>query len=163
MREISKSGKDGFYDGWVADDIVKKLKSMEGRHTLNDFSNLTVEYVEPIFTNYRGYDVYECPPNGQGIVALMILNILEQFNLSSIDPDDFERVHLEAEATKIAFYHRNKYLGDPKFSDIPVEKLLSKDYAKNLVKKLVIKKQSNELGYTTFRKSQRYCLYKCGR
>ena len=61
----------------------------------------------------------------------MILNILEEFNLSSIDPDDFERVHLEAEASKIAFYHRNKYLGDPKFSDVPIEKLLSKDYAKN--------------------------------
>ncbi len=145
LREISVSGKDGFYDGWVADDIVKKLKSIEGRHTLNDFSNLTVEYVEPIFTNYRGYDVYECPPNGQGIVALMILNILEEFNLSSIDPDDFERVHLEAEATKIAFYHRNKYLGDPSFSNVPVEKLLSKDYAKKLSKKINYKKTIKEL------------------
>ena len=73
-----------------------------------------MEYVEPIFTNYRGYDVYECPPNGQGIVALMMLNILEQFDLRSFEPDDFERVHIEAEITKIAFHHRNKYLGDPK-------------------------------------------------
>ena len=76
LREISKSGRSGFYDGWVAEDIVNKLTSYGGGHTLKDFSSLTVEYVEPIFTNYRGYDVYECPPNGQGIVALMILNIL---------------------------------------------------------------------------------------
>ena len=89
LREISKSGRSGFYNGWVAEDIVKKLKSYGGGHTLKDFSNLAVEYVEPIFTNYRGYDVYECPPNGQGIVALMILNILEQFDLSSFEPDDF--------------------------------------------------------------------------
>ena len=62
----------------------------------------------------------------------MILNILEEFDLRSFEPDDFERVHLEAEATKIAFHHRNKYLGDPKFSNIPIEKLLSKDYAKRI-------------------------------
>ena len=145
MREISKSGRSGFYDGWVAEDIVNKLTSYGGGHTLKDFSSLTVEYVEPIFTNYRGYDVYECPPNGQGIVALMILNIFEQFDLRSFKPDNFERVHLEAEATKIAFHHRNKYLGDPKFTNIPVEKLLSKDYARELSKKISFKKLINEL------------------
>ena len=145
MREISKSGRAGFYDGWVAEDIIKKLKSYGGGHTLKDFSNLTVEYVEPIFTNYRGYDVYECPPNGQGIVALMILNILEQFDLKSFQSRQFERVHLEAEATKIAFHHRNKYLGDPKFTNIPIEKLLSKDYARELSKKISFKELINEL------------------
>ena len=145
LREISVSGKSGFYDGWVAEDIVKKLKSLGGRHTLKDFSSLNIEYVDPIFSNYRGYDVYECPPNGQGIVALMILNILEQFDLSSLGPDDVKRVHLEAEATKIAFHHRNKYLGDPKFSNIPVEKLLSKDYAKKLSKMISFKETVNNL------------------
>ena len=104
-----------------------------------------MEYVDPIFTNYRGYDVYECPPNGQGIVALMMLNILEEFDLRSFAADDFERVHLETEATKIAFHHRNKYLGDPKFSNVPVEKLLSKDYAKELSKKISFKKTITEL------------------
>ena len=112
---------------------------------LNDFSKLNVEYIEPISINYRGYDVYECPPNGQGIVALMLLNILDEFDLKSFGPDDLERVHLEAEASKIAFYHRNKYLGDPKFSDIPVEKLLSKDYARELSKKINYKETINDL------------------
>ncbi len=145
LREISKLGNEGFYDGWVAIDIVKKLELLGGSHTLEDFLSLTVEYVEPIFTNYRGYDVYECPPNGQGIVALMMLNILEQFDLRSFGADDFERVHLEAEITKIAFHHRNKYLGDPKFSNVPVEKLLSKDYARELSKKISFKKSISEL------------------
>ena len=145
LKEISKVGNSGFYEGWVAEDIVSKLKSCGGSHTLKDFSSLSVEYVEPISTNYRGYDVYECPPNGQGIVALMILNILEQFDLRSFEPDNFERVHLEAEATKIAFHHRNKYLGDPKFTDIPVEKLLCKDYARELSKKISFKELINEL------------------
>jgi len=139
LREISKFGKEGFYNGWVAEDIVGKLNSIGGRHTLNDFANLDIEYVEPISSPYRGYNVYECPPNGQGIVALMILNLLQEFDLSSFDPDSFERVHLEAEATKIAFHHRNKYLGDPKFTDIPVEKLLSREYAKKLSKMISFK------------------------
>ena len=138
LREISKSGNEGFYNGWVANDIVNKLKPY-GNHTSNDFASLDIEYVEPISSQYRGYDVYECPPNGQGIVALMILNILEQFDLGAFEADDFERVHLEAEATKIAFHHRNKYLGDPKFSKVPLEKLLSKDYAKELSKKINFK------------------------
>ncbi len=145
LKEISKSGKDGFYEGWVAEDIVDKLNALGGTHTLSDFSSVNIEYVDPIHINYRGYDVYECPPNGQGIVALMILNVLQEFNLSSFDPDSFERIHLEAEATKIAFHHRNKYLGDPKFSDIPVEMLLSREYAKKISKMINFKKTINDL------------------
>ncbi|PPR25850.1 MAG: putative gamma-glutamyltransferase YwrD [Alphaproteobacteria bacterium MarineAlpha9_Bin4] len=145
LREISKTGKEGFYSGWVAEDMVEKLKSLGGRHTLNDFSNLNVEYVDPISITYRGYDIYECPPNGQGIVALMILNILQEFDVSSLGPDSFERIHLEAEATKIAFHHRNKYLGDPKFINVPVEKLLSREYSKKLSKMISFKKTIKEL------------------
>ena len=77
MREIANYGRDGFYNGWVAEDIVKNFNLLEETILLNDFSNLNVEYVEPISSVYRGYDVFECPPNGQGIVALMILNILQ--------------------------------------------------------------------------------------
>ena len=106
---------------------------------MSDFSSVNIEYVDPIHINYRGYDVYECPPNGQGDCSFNDFKYLQEFNLSSFDPDSFERIHLEAEATKIAFHHRNKYLGDPKFSDIPVEMLLSKEYAKKLSKMINFK------------------------
>ncbi len=139
LREISRQGKEGFYNSWVADDIVSKLESIGGKHTLNDFASLSVDYVDPIYTSYRGYDVYECPPNGQGIVALMILNMLQEFDLASLGPDSLERVHLEAEVSKIAFHHRNKYLGDPKFSNIPVEKMLSEEYSRKLCKMINFK------------------------
>ena len=145
MREIANYGRDGFYRGWVAEDIVQKLQSIGGNHTLNDFSNLNVEYVEPISSVYRGYDVFECPPNGQGIVALMILNILQEFDLSSMEANSVERVHLEAEASKIAFYHRNKYLGDPRFTKVPLEQMLSKEYSKKLSRMIDLKKTIKKL------------------
>ena len=145
LKEICKFGSEGFYNGWVAEDMVNKLNALGGSHTLNEFNNINVEYVDPIFSSYRGYDIYECPPNGQGIVALMILNILQEFDLRSFDPDSFERVHLEAEASKLAFYHRNKYLGDPRFSDIPLKKLLSKKYAKELSEMISFKETIKNL------------------
>jgi gamma-glutamyltranspeptidase/glutathione hydrolase len=132
LKKIIKYGKNGFYEGEVAEDMVYKLKKIGGTHTLEDFKSLAVEYVDPIYTSYKGYDVFECPPNGQGIVALLMLNILENFNLANLNPDSYERIHLEAEVSKLAFYHRNKYLGDPAFVNVPVEKILSKKYAKKL-------------------------------
>ncbi len=140
MKEICSFGKEGFYQGWVAEDIVRKLNNIGGKHTLKDFSDLKIEYVNPISTTYKDYEVFECPPNGQGIVALMMLNIISNFNLSSFGPDDYERIHLEAEASKIAFQHRNKFLGDPRFSEIPIKKLLSLDYARELSKTINFKK-----------------------
>jgi len=136
LKTIAKNGKDGFYSGKVAEDILSKIKSLGGMHTIEDFENFEAEYVEPISISYRGFDVFECPPNGQGIVALMMLNILSHFDLSRYEPDDFRRIHLEAEISKLAFLHRNKYLGDPNFSHIPLEKMLSKDYAYTLSKKI---------------------------
>ena len=134
LKIISKYGKDGFYKGKVAEDIVAKLNSLGGNHSLKDFFDYEASYEIPISTNYRGYDVFECPPNGQGIVALLMLNILSHFNLSEYGHNDYRRLHLEAEVSKIGFYHRNKFLGDPKFSDIPIEKILSESYAKKLSK-----------------------------
>ena len=136
LKKIAKFGKEGFYTGEVAEDIIKKINSIGGTHTLDDFSNFDAEYVEPISTNYRGFDVFECPPNGQGIVALMMLNIMSNFDLSKYEPDDYRRIHLEAEVSKLAFMHRNKYLGDPAFTKIPIEKILSPEYAKSLSKKI---------------------------
>ena len=143
LRIIAKHGRDGFYNGKVAEDILLKLQLLGGNHTLNDFLNFEARYEMPISTNYRGFDVYECPPNGQGIVALLMLNILSHFDLSKFGHNDFERLHLEAEVSKIGFYHRNKYLGDPEFSKIPVDKILSEDYAKKLSKLIKFKSTLN--------------------
>ena len=91
--------------------------------------NYTPEWVEPVSTNYRGYDVWELPPNGQGIAALQILNILEAYDISSMGIDSAEYVHLFTEAKKLAFEDRAKYYADPAFSDIPTETLISKKYS----------------------------------
>ena len=136
LETIAKEGKAGFYDGYVAKDIVEKLQKLGGSHHIEDFANYDAEYVDPISINYRGHQVFECPPNGQGIVALMMLNMLSNLDISKYDPDDFRRIHLEAEITKLAFLHRNKYLGDPNFSDIPIKKMLSEEYGNQLFKKI---------------------------
>ncbi len=87
------------------------------------------EWVDPVSTNYRGYDVWELPPNGQGIAALQILNILENFNISSMGLDSAEYIHLFTEAKKLAYEDRAKYYADPKFAEIPLKQLISKKYA----------------------------------
>ena len=129
LEYIAKNGKEGFYNGWVAEDIVAYLESLGGLHTLEDFASYSGKYVEPIHTNYRGYDVYECPPNGQGIVALEGLNILSGFDMASYDPVSADRLHLEIEAMRLAYRNRNSILGDPDFGNVPVEEWLSEDHA----------------------------------
>ena len=136
LENIAKYGREGFYNGYVANDIVNKVKKLGGDLIQEDLINFQAEYVNPIKLDYNGYEVYECPPNGQGIVALMMLNMLSNLNFTKYDPNDYRRIHIEAEVSKLAFLHRNKYLGDPKFSDIPVEKMLSKDYGLHLSKKI---------------------------
>ena len=130
FRQIAEKGRDGFYTGAVAEDIVGHLKSLGGLHELDDFANFDVEFVEPISTNYRGYDIFECPPNGQGICALMILNILQRHDMASLS--EVERVHLIAEATKIAYGQRNRYVADPRQQPVPVDWLLSEAHASEM-------------------------------
>ena len=86
---IAEEGRDGFYRGWVANDMFKKLESIGGNHTLNDFGKTTAEWVKPISSDYRGFRIYECPPNGQGLVALIILSILEKFDLKNMSKADY--------------------------------------------------------------------------
>ncbi len=138
LKIIASEGRDGFYKGKVAEDMVSKIKSIGGLHTLKDFEEVEVEYVEPISTMYRGNKIFECPPNGQGLIALMILNILSGYDLKALDPFGAERIHLESEATKLAFYERNKYLADPNFYNIPVSNLISEEYA-DLMRKSISK------------------------
>lgn len=140
FMNIVENGRKGFYEGFVAKDMVNKLNSMGGLHTLDDFAAAEANYVEPISATYRDVEVFECPPNGQGVIALMIMKLLEGFNFNEIEYDSALRIHLQAEATKIAFSHRSHYLADPEFTDVPVSKLLSDSYIENLRK--LIKKDS---------------------
>ena len=124
----STYGKD-FYVGDIAKKIANFIQSQGGLLEEDDLAAFEPEWIEPVSSNYRGYDVWELPPNGQGIAALQILNILENFNLSSMSFDSAEYVHLFTEAKKLAYEDRAKYYADPNFSDIPTTELISKDYA----------------------------------
>ena len=123
FRTIAQEGRNGFYHGWVANDMLKKLKSIGGNHTLNDFGNTTAEWVKPIFSDYRGVHVHECPPNGQGLVALIILSILEKFDLKKMSKVDY--AHVFCEATKIGYFLRDEYLGDPELNKLSVDHFLN--------------------------------------
>ena len=138
LRLIQARGKDGFYKGEVANAIVAKVKSGNGVMTLNDLAEFEPEWVEPISTNYHGFDVFELPPPGQGFAALQMLNILEVcvpklgFNLTSLGPSDPMYWHLMVEAKKLAYSDLLAKNADPKFSNVPVAQLISKDYAATL-------------------------------
>jgi gamma-glutamyltranspeptidase/glutathione hydrolase len=132
MRLIGKHGRRAFYEGPVAEDIVRHLESQGGVHSLEDFAEYRGAYVEPIRTSYRGHDVFECPPNGQGITALMILNILSGFDVRNLDPLGAPRLHLEIEAARLAYRDRDHVVCDPAYRAMPVERMLSVDYAASL-------------------------------
>lgn len=128
LREIAGRGRSGFYEGWVAEDIVARLRELGGLHEAADFASAAGEYVEPISTDIAGYRVHECPPNGQGIVALMMMNILEGYDLARLGPLSADRLHLTLEAGRLAFRDRAEYVADPAMADVPVDTLLSPRY-----------------------------------
>jgi gamma-glutamyltranspeptidase/glutathione hydrolase len=131
---ISEGGADEFYKGQIAERIVKFSKANGGRFSLKDFQDHTADWIEPVSSSYRGYDVWELPPNGQGIAALQILNLLEHFDIASLKPNSAEHLHLFLEAKKLAFEDRAVYYADMDFAPVPVKQLISKDYAKERVK-----------------------------
>ena len=132
LKRIAADGPDAFYRGELAERMVAYLRSEGGLHTTDDFAAAAGEFVTPIRTSYRGLEVYECPPNGQGVIALLMLNILEGFELAALEPNGAERLHLEAEATRLAYRDRNACLADPAVVDVPVGRLLDKRYAARL-------------------------------
>ena len=129
LEAIAKGGRDAFYKGAIARTIAAYMKAQDGFLAYEDLANHAGEWVEPISTNYRGYDVWELPPNGQGLAALQMLNILEGYDFSKIPFGSTEHVHLLVEAKKLAFEDRAKFYADPAFSPAPVEWLVSKPYA----------------------------------
>ncbi len=113
LRQIAKNGRDAFYTGEIAEDIVATLKAAGGLHTLDDFAKAASTQSTPISGGYKDIDVVEHPPNGQGATALLMLNILAEFDIATMDPLGAERVHIEAEATKLAYDARNRFIADP--------------------------------------------------
>lgn len=131
LAAIGRDGPDAFYRGAIADDMVSFLQGLGGLHTKADFAEARGDYVEPIKARFAGHDIYECPPNGQGIVALMILNILSRFERKG-DPLSPDRLHVEIEAARLAYAARDRFLADPAHADVPVEYLLSDELADDL-------------------------------
>jgi gamma-glutamyltranspeptidase / glutathione hydrolase len=129
LEKISREGSDGFYKGSTAKTIADYIRAQGGFLSVEDLAAHKGEWVQPISTNYRGVDVWELPPNGQGLAALQMLNILEAYDFSKIPFGSAEHVHLFTEAKKLAFADRAALYADPDFAKTPVEKLLSKDYA----------------------------------
>ncbi len=134
LEKIAKGGRDAFYKGEIAKTIDKFIHEQGGFLSYDDLAEFEPEWVEPVSTNYRGYDVWEIPPNGQGIAALQILNILEQFDIKSMGFGSADYIHLFTEAKKLVFEDRAKYYADMKFAKVPVDWLISKEYAKQRAK-----------------------------
>lgn len=131
LKIIAAEGRDGFYKGAAAEEMVAYLRDHGGVHSMEDFARAGGAYVTPVTTDYRGYTVHECPPNGQGLIALMILNILSRFKASG-DPQSADRLHIEIEATRLAYAARDRHLADPDHGPVPVEELLSDRMADRL-------------------------------
>jgi gamma-glutamyltranspeptidase/glutathione hydrolase len=128
-EKIAKGGRDAFYKGEIARTIDSYMKKHGGFLSYEDLAAHTSNWVEPISTNYRGYDVWELPPNGQGTAVLQILNILEGYDIASMGFGSTQYLHLLTEAKKLAYEDRAKFYADPEFNKIPVEELISKSYA----------------------------------
>jgi gamma-glutamyltranspeptidase / glutathione hydrolase len=129
LREVINHGRDGFYNGTLTEKMVSFLRAQGGTHTVADFAEFQPEWVQPISTDYRGWKVFELPPNGQGIAALSMLNIMERFPLADYGQNSAAALHVMIEAKKLAYADMERYVGDPRFTKVPVEQMLSKDLA----------------------------------
>ena len=125
LQAIGDHGRDAFYTGAVAQDIVDYLQSRGGLHTMEDFATAAGDYVQPIVAQYQGLDVFQCPPNGQGVIALMLLKLIERFPPAGDTPINVQRIHQEIEAGRLCYHQRNAWLADPAQAEVPVDWLLS--------------------------------------
>ena len=129
LQRMADGGRNAFYGGETAEALVAYSDRVGGFFSLEDLAEHTSEWVEPVSTTYRGHTVWELPPNGQGIAALQILNLLEPYDLSAMGRDNPDFWHLLIEAKKIAYADRARFYADPEFNELPIGELISKDYA----------------------------------
>lgn len=135
-RLIAQGGRDAFYEGTIAEKIVAFSKEVGGFFSMRDFIEHESEWIEPVSTNYRGYDVWQLPPNGQGIAVLQMLNLLEAYDLKKMGHNSADYLHLLIEAKKLVFADRARFYADPAFADVPIDGLLSKEYANQQRKRI---------------------------
>jgi gamma-glutamyltranspeptidase/glutathione hydrolase len=145
LRQVAEHGRDAFYNGPMTDTMVKFLQSQGGTHTREDFADFKPEWVDPISTTYRGWTVYELPPNGQGIAALSMLNIMEQFPMAQYGPNSVDALHVMIEAKKLAYADMYHYVGDPRFTPVPIKEMVSKDLAKQRAKLIQMDKAAAQV------------------
>lgn len=136
LRAIAKNGRDAFYKGAIAEDMVETLRGIGGLHTLDDFAGHATETTSPIGTTYKGHDVWQCPPNGPGITMLVMLNILSRFDLTKFAALSVERFHLEAEAARIAYMMREQHIADPAYVNVDVARILTPEFAEEYGSKI---------------------------
>ena len=132
LRTIAREGRDAFYEGPLAETMIRFLRAQGSLLSAQDFANNRPDYVTPLRTSYKGYELVELPPNGQGVTALMMMNILSGFDLENLDPLGAERFHLEAEASRLVFQARDQFVADSQFSDVPIDHLLSARFTEEL-------------------------------
>ncbi len=144
-REIATAGPDAFYHGEIARQIIAFSEANGGFLRAEDLANHRSDWVNPVSTTYRGYEVWELPPNGQGIAALQILNVLEQFDLKSMGHGSADYTHLFVEAKRLAFADRAKFYSDPAFNDLPTANLISKEYAVRQRKRLDLQRAAQDV------------------
>jgi gamma-glutamyltranspeptidase/glutathione hydrolase len=140
FRQVAAKGRDAYYNGKMTENMVKFLQAQGGAHTVEDFADFQPEWVEPISTTYHGWTVYELPPNGQGVAALSMLNIMEHFPLSDYGHNSTAALHVMIEAKKLAYADMARYVGDPRFGPVPVQEMLSKDLATERAKLISMNK-----------------------
>ncbi len=148
LKEIAKHGRDGFYSGEVAEDMVDSLQKLGGVQTMDDFSSMEAFYTNPISSNFSKFELVEHPPNSQGATAILLCNILKHFPISSMDPFGFERTHVETEAAKLAYDARNRLVSDPNVFDATI-KMTSEKLAQDLAAKINLKKVIDEVSCIT--------------
>ena len=132
LERVGRDGRAGFYEGPVADEIIAKLRALGGFHTNEDFAAAIGEYVDPVSTLFRDHTVWQCPPNGQGVIALMLLNIMAGMAPDDGNPITPERLHLEIEAGRLAYRDRGLVLADPAQADVPVREMIDPAYGDSL-------------------------------
>ena len=140
LSTIAKDGRDAFYKGDIAKTIAEISSAYDGLLTYEDLANYNAHWDDPIHVNYRGYEVYEMPPNSSGHILLQELNVVELFDLQTLGCNTAESVHLMVEAKKLAFADREKYMADPNWVDVPIEGMLSKSYAAEQAKRIDLEK-----------------------
>lgn len=160
LRRIARKGRSGFYEGPVMEDIVARLKELGGLHEADDFDAQRCEYVDPIHAPFRDHEVYECPPNGQGLGALMIMRLLNGYDLGN-GYSEADVIHLIAEATKMAYAARDALFCDPKYVEVPVDYLLSDERAKWARDRIDLEKASQFNSWNGFAAEHKDTTYLC--